>query len=347
MVKAQVKYLPVKIKNIPKFKLAYWEIDSEKEGPCLVITAALHGNEVQGSEAIRRFCPIAEKEIVKGRMILVPFANPLALWNRRPHIMSTYEYPKGRMVEKIVDGKKELQREPNDNINRTWPGNPNGNESEQMSYILYNNLIKQATHNIDLHCYNKFCATAAIPENEKEGVEFAKASGFPFINLGASVKKGKDSYPLSDYLNITGVPSFSAEFSGQYIIIDREVEMGVKALINCAKYLGMFKGKLEGIEESLFVENREAVAVRVTAPFSGLFVENGLKTGDYIEEGEILGYLFSDETLETVEIKAPVSGRLFAYGHYRALCDIDLAAMHPYSDKDDLLAVIFKAPKKK
>jgi uncharacterized protein len=351
MVEARVRYLPVKIKGRPGFKMAYWDIDSGKEGPCLLVTAALHGNEVQGSEVIRRFCPMAGKNIVKGRMLLVPFANPLALWNRRPHIASTLAMPKGKQVERIINGKKMMVPDSRKNINCTWPGKPGGNEAEQMSYILFKSIVQQATHNIDLHCWNRFWVTAALPRNEANRIEFAKAGALPFVIPRPYVptdRQGiKNPCTLTTLFNDTGRMAFAVEFSGQYAVIEKEVKRGVRMLSNCSKYLGMFRGKLEGLEERAVLKDEKKPEVVVVSPGGGLFVENGLSTGDFVKKGSFLGTLFDDRTLKTVGIKAPADGYLYAYGRHSSSCDGDLAGMHPYAEKGDTLAIIVAQGKEK
>jgi len=126
------------------------------------------------------------------------------------------------------------------------------------------------------------------------------------------------------------------EFSGQYIIVEKEVERGVRMLGNCSKYLEMFKGKPEGLDETVIFKDKNSKEVTVTAPENGLFVENGLSNGDYVKKGSILGVIFSDRTLKTIKIKAPVSGYLYSYGHNKRFCDVDLADTHPYAARATL-----------
>lgn len=348
MTKAKKKYVPVTLKNGTAFKIAYWDIDSGKSGPVLLITAAFHGNEVQGSEVMRRFCPMAEKKIVKGRMILMPFANPLAVWNRRPHIISTLAQPKGR---EIWDKERKISRlDLRDNINCTWPGNPEGTEAEQITHVLFNKIVKQATHCIDMHCWERFFITAGLSSNDEKIIDFVRVSALPAIYVN-KIKPEKTGIPkppctLSTLFEATGRLGFDMEFSGQYVIVEKEVQRGVRMLTNCSKYLGMFKGTPEGLEETVIFKDKHAKEFTVTAPENGLFVENGLANGDFVKKGSLLGVLFSDRTLKTIEIKAPSDGYLYSYGHHRKLSDVDLAAMHPYADKGDTLAIIVKSSKK-
>jgi hypothetical protein len=80
--------------------------------------------------------------------------------------------------------------------------------------------------------------------------------------------------------------------------------------------------------------------VEVEAPVDGLFVEAGLETCDWVQEGQALGHLLRDDDLSTVPVLAPVSGRLRAYGCARPDADVALPAMHPYASKGDRLASI-------
>ncbi|MCK9266712.1 succinylglutamate desuccinylase/aspartoacylase family protein [bacterium] len=328
MAKIEKKIIEVKIKNIEEFNLPYWEIDSGKEGPSFLLTAALHGCEVIGCEVLRRFCPIAGEKLIKGKIILLPFGNPPALWNRRHHVYSSSNEPKGHGV---------------DNIQRAWPGNPDGHEIEQLAFIINENIIKHATHNIDMHCWSRFNVAASVPDNEEKQIKFALAAALPAINIVDRVPKPPPCF-LSGLFNYTGRLSFSMEFSGQYMLSEKEIKLGLRMLTNCSKYLKMFDGELEGMDEPVMYSGKSETAV-VNAPMNGLFIENGLSTGDWVKKGDLLGTLFSDDTLDVEEIRAPIDGGLYTYGCHRRNADVDLAAQHPYADKGDVLAVIISARK--
>ncbi|HNS32999.1 MAG TPA: succinylglutamate desuccinylase/aspartoacylase family protein [bacterium] len=330
MAELQKKNIAVKVKNIREFNLPYWEISSGKEGPVFLLTAALHGCEVIGCEVMRRFCPVAAEKLVKGRIILLPFSNPPALWNRRHHVYSEPNGPKGHGI---------------DNINRAWPGNPEGHEIEHLAYIINENLVRQATHNIDMHCWSRFTVAASVPDNDEKQIEFALAAALPGIHIVDRVpRQGPPAPPctLSALFNSTGRLSFSMEFSGQYLLSEREIKMGVRMLSNCSRYLKMFDGELEGMDEPVMYSGK-AETVQMKASMSGLFVENGLHPGDWVKKGDLLGTLFSDETLEAEEVRAPMDGGLYTYGCHRRQADVDLAAQHPYADKGDLLATVVAA----
>lgn len=309
-------------------RIPYWQIESGAEGPRLLITCAQHANEVQGSEAMRRFAPIAARELRKGAIRIVPFCNKPALWKRRPHISTTPERPYGD------DGGH--------NMNRTWPGKADGNDTERLSGAIYKAIGGQATHNVDIHCWERFTAACTLPRKDKPAsMELARVSAIPFSHpRDGSGTAGKTPTMMGALFNDSGRPSLTFELSGQYIIYEREVRWGLRAVMNVVKFLGMIPGEPEPPERPIvWLDNAEQV--RVTAPSNGLFMRApGLLTAAPVQEGQVIGTLLSDDDLSTTEIKSPVSGFLYSYDCSRANSDVSLAAQHPYASQGDRLAVV-------
>lgn len=351
MPRASLEKLPVSIRGREKFQVAWWNIDSGRPGPCLLVTAAMHGNEVQGSEAVRLFRLLAEEHLVAGRLVLVPFTGRLALRNRRPHIVSTYEHPKGVPVR---DDRLGVTRpDPLDNIVLAFPGDPEGNEAQQMAHALMEGIFRAATHNIDLHCYQYFTAAAAYINEDPAVLEFARAGAPPFISVGQrpgrNTPRPADDRPttLDTWFNGNGRLAFAVELSGQYMVTGRQARLGLRILRNCASWLGMLDCGSEGDGEPVTIFRGREGMVEVTAPVAGLFVHEGTEPGDFVRRGDRLGLLFDDGELETREITAPAYGRLYAFGRHGAKCDVDLADTHPYADAGDTLALICPLPREK
>ena len=286
--------------------------------------------EVQGSEAMRRFVPIAARKLKKGSISIVPFCNKPALWKRRPHISTTPERPYGD--------------DAGHNMNRTWPGKADGNDTERLSAAIYTALGEQATHNVDIHCWERFTAAASLPRKDKlASMDLAEVCAIPFAApRGAGANVGKTPATIGSIFNDSGRPSLTFELSGQYIVYEREARWGLRAVMNIVKFLGMMAGRPEPPERPI-VWLDKADQVKVLAPSNGLFVRAaGMLTADPVQEGQVIGTLFSDDDLSTTEIKAPVSGFLYSYDCSRANSDVSLAAQHPYASQGDRLAVIAK-----
>lgn len=331
--KVDLKYLELRLRGGKTCRTPYWVIDSGAAGPGLLVTAAMHGNEVQGSEAIRLFANEAPARLVRGKLILMPFANLLAVRNRRPHITS-------RLGDLYSGGEP-------DNLNCRWPGDPNGNEADQLAHLMHQEVVAQATHLIDLHTYNRFFHPVVYPAKGcAPSLELAQVCGIRFIQALEWHPEVKERpvlpCTLSHYFNDTGRCGVSVEFSGQYDVCKDQVRLGHRLLMNCTRHLGLFAGRPD-LPEQPPIRLDQVQMRTVNAPCSGLFVGCDFKPGDPVKKDAVLGHIVKDTDLSVVEVRAPLSGVLYIYGCHRRHCDLDLADMHPFADRGDTLASIAPA----
>jgi len=330
MARVDVRQIVANTIDYGALRIPYWRVESGQEGPHVLVTCAQHGNEIQGAEAMRRFVPLAAQGLRKGQVSIVPFCNKPALWKRRPHISTTPERPYGD------DGGH--------NMNLTWPGRTDGNDTERLSGAIYAALGAQATHNIDIHCWERFTGPTSLPhKGSAQSLELAKVCALPFANPREfKFKTGPTPTLIGGMFNDSGRGSLTFELSGQYIIYEREARLGLRAVLNVVKLLGMMEGEIEPPERPIvWLDNAEQV--KVTAPHNGLFARaQGLLTADPVQEGQVIGWLLSDDDLSTTEIRSPVSGLLYSYDCSRANSDVSLASQHPYASQGDRLAVVVK-----
>ena len=314
-----------------KVRVPYWSIDSGKPGPRVLVTAAQHGNEVQGCEVIRRFMSQAAEGLVRGSCLLVPFANPHAVRHHQPHI--DYELTRFPF------------RDTANNLNCTWPGDPEGNNAQRLSHALFGALVPDATHVIDLHCWNVFWAgTVLAREGHDEQMALAEATAFRFGRRSRAPAEGQDGLAtpclLSSYFLGTGRVGLSIELAGQYGLWPKECARGERALRNCCRQLDMLAGELEGREEGpLWLDDCETVTV--AAPRDGLFVRAAYDTSDRVEEGASLGHIISDVDLSTTTLVAPATGYLYQYGAAHAgTSEHSMMWTHPHVKEDEALVQI-------
>src|SRR3990167_2531730 len=91
-------YMPIKV------------VHGKMEGPCLLLTGAMHGNEINGTEIINRLLTLPMMSHVRGTLIAVPVLNVHGLINRSRHLP-------GRI-----------------NFDRCFPGSKDGNHAERLTY---------------------------------------------------------------------------------------------------------------------------------------------------------------------------------------------------------------------
>lgn len=327
-----LKFIEIERNSEKNYKVAYWELDSGIPGPRVLITGAMHGNEIQSPEIIRCFREIAEKKLIAGSCILIPFCNPVAVCNRHAHI----DFETGRRYSS----------DHVNNLNCAWPGKNDGSDTQRLSYTLFNSgIIKEATHCIDLHCWQSMMESTVLPYSTNPiSMAMAKASRLPFIKYNPKTRsKNEPQFPciLSDYFNNYGNAAICVEFSGQFLIHHRVLENGIQALVNIFKSLNMIDGELEGKPElPIIIDEHQRLDIK--APADGLFVKANCKLGDEIKKCELIGHIFSEKDLKKYAIMALKGGWLFRYGRQQdsLLCTDPLTAYHVYANKGEVVATL-------
>lgn len=305
----------------------YWAIESGTDGPVLLVVAAQHGNEVQGAEVLRRVVPEFAGALARGRALLVPFTNPLALADRKN-------------THGLGPEEKGTEYHQAHNMNCRWPGDPEGNDVDRLVAALDRALVQDATHAIDLHCWNKFWATATLARDDgADSARMARVAGTRFIWWRSRSEVPTAQTQIANIVRQRGGGAMVVEFSGQYTVTEREVRAGVRCVTNVARELGLLTGDPE-LPPNTGIPVIEDEIVTVTAPCAGLFVAAELELEDHVEVGQTLGHILCIEDLSTIEITAPVAGWLWRFGSHRPNPDVSLADQHPYSDPGDPLAAI-------
>ena len=99
------------------------------DGPVLALIAGTHGYEYPGISALQRLRQSIDPRTLRGTLILVHIANPPSFYGR-----TIYTSP--------ADGK---------NLNRVFPGRPDGTLSERIAYEITTQVIAKADFLVDLH----------------------------------------------------------------------------------------------------------------------------------------------------------------------------------------------------
>ena len=208
-------------------------------------------------------------------------------------------------------------------------------------------MVEGATHCIDLHCWQSIRAATVLPRLDNEtSMAMAEATAIRFVRAspGRPGAPGP-AYPctLGSYFNDSGRAAIAIELSGQCEVSEGEAALGLRAVRNCLRFLGLLSGEPEGMGEGqVRVDLSEEVNVR--APCSGVFVKQpAMALGEAVEEAALLGHVLRDDTLETVEVSAPVAGHLFGYGcihEDRKGDEHQTRYFHPYVNEGEVVATV-------
>lgn len=250
-----------------------------QKGPVLFVSAAIHGDELNGVEIIRRLLKVKSLKHLKGTLITVPIVNLHGFINHSRYLPDRRD------------------------LNRCFPGSKSGTIAGRLAYTFLNEIVQKSTHGIDLH-------TGAINRSnlpqiranleDDETRKIAEAFGSPVI-LNAGLREGS----LRAAAVKQGIPTLLYE-AGEALRFDEvSIRAGVRGIINVMRELGMLR-QLKNKVAHKTVEARASFWIR--AEQSGIF-RSLVSDGARVVANKTLMGMISDPFGETeLEIYAPYNG---------------------------------------
>ena len=188
-----------------------------KRGPVLLLTAAVHGDELNGTGIIRELAMAPPFELLRGSLILVPVVNILGF---------------ERGTRYLPDRR---------DLNRCFPGIAQGSLSSRVAHTVFNELIRKADYCVDFHTaavhrtnFPNVRANLAVPEIER----LAKAFGSPLIINHPGIKKS-----LRLEASKAGHFTIILEAGGVSKVEPAVVELGVRGVSNVLLDFDMIAGE--------------------------------------------------------------------------------------------------------
>ena len=265
-------------------------VRGKADGPTLWLHGCVHGNEYCGTFIIHETLRSLSTDELKGTVVALPALNITAF--EKSQRMSPFEGYGGG------------------DLNRCFPGNPNGSLTQQMAHSIYTELKQHADYLVDFHTAMtvdvRWALYANVPgEVGKKAEGIARAFGFkstlpapPDILAGsAMMAAAKD-----------GIPAYIIEAGGKGpAFTDEILADGAERLRNVMRHLEMLPGKVTDYGKLHYFSN----FAWVHAPRGGLF-QRAVKCGDRIETGTVLGHYYTLHGEPSGEAKAPHAGIVLA-----------------------------------
>lgn len=246
-------------------------------GPKLFVCAAIHGDEINGVEIIRRLLknPLVEK--LKGTLIAIPIVNIYGF------IHHTRYLPDGR------------------DLNRTFPGSPRGSLTGRIAHTFMTEIVANATHGIDLHTGARHRSN--FPQiranlDDPETLAITQAFGAP-LAINAKIRDGSLRQCASDL----GVPVILYESCEALRFDEIYIRAGEQGVINVMRHLGMLR-KRRGHNKPPVVSQGTAW---LRAPESGV-LRVLVPLGAEISKGQVIGIIADPLGTREVDVVADHSG---------------------------------------
>ncbi len=276
-------------------------------GPTLCLTAAVHGDELNGIEIVRRVVHDIDPDSLSGAVIGVPIVNVQGF----------------RRGSRYLPDRRDL--------NRFFPGNPNGSAAARIAHSFFVNVISHCDALIDVHTGS--LSRANLPQIRADlrdpGV-VALTQGFgSMVVLHSEPTPGMLRYAATQI----GVPTVTLEAGGPLELELTEVKRGVKGVETLLTTLGMVrKIRLFGDPEPVYYSSSW-----VRSNNGGILLSN-VSLGSTVRKGDLLGTITDPMNNVQVELLSPYSGRIIGMSRNQVVMPGD-AAFHVGIEADDVSTV--------
>ena len=253
-------------------------IYGRKDGPVLLITAALHGDEINGVEICRRLLKLPRLSQLKGTLIVVPIVN-------------TYGFVQ---QSRYLPDRRDL--------NRSFPGSEKGSLGSRMAYQFTEQVLRNCTHAIDLH--TGAIHRANLPQvrasaKDKTALRMAEVFNAPII-----IKAASRDGTMRGTANTLGIPILLYE-AGEALRFDEQaINVGVRGILNVMTDLGMLRAmRKRPTTKSLFSKKSSWVRAEhdgIARYYVGL--------GQTVKPGDILAHIYSPYSDFEVAVHASFAG---------------------------------------
>jgi len=255
-------------------------ISGKRPGPRLFLSAAIHGDEINGVEIIRRLLMLPALKRLRGTIIAVPIVNVHGLINHSRYLPDRRD------------------------LNRSFPGTDKGSLAARLANLFMTEIVEKSTHGIDLHTgaiHRSNLPQIRANMDHKETEKLARAFEVPVI-ISSRLRDGSLREAAAEY----GIPMLLYE-AGEALRFDEiAIRGGVKGIINVMRNLEMLppsRRKSKKYIESVVARS----SVWVRAPDSGI-LRSMIPLGHRVKKNTLLGVVADPFGESEVNVTTPYSG---------------------------------------
>ena len=265
-------------------------ICGSRHGKTLVVTAGVHGCEYVGIETLNRLKRELEPAALSGRVILLPLVNP----------------------EGFYQGSKQTIPADGKNLNRMFPGKPDGTFSSQLARALEETLYPEADFLMDLHggdVNEALTPLVFFPASVPESLSAAASAAAENLSVPYRVASTSQN-GLYSWAAQCGIPALLVERGERGLWSEKEVAACRENVYELMRHLGI----LNAASVSPCLQQAEIRrAVYEEAPADGFWYPAVSAAGQKLKQGTLLGTLKDSYGNEIARYTAPFDGVVLYY----------------------------------
>ncbi len=254
-------------------------VNGAEAGPTLCLTAAVHGDELNGIETVRRVMYGLDPDDLSGAVIGVPIVN-LQGFHRGSRYLSDRR-----------------------DLNRYFPGDPDGSSASRIAHSFFQHVLRHCDAIVDLHTgsfYRTNLPQLRADLNDPEVLELTRGFGSTVV-LHDEAAEGTLRYAAV----AAGIPAVTMEAGAPMLLNADSVSASFEGIQSLMHHLGMV-GKFS------FWGEPEPVYYNSTwqrAPVGGIAFSM-VKLGEMVQVGDLLGTVTNPITNVRTEIRSVHDGRI-------------------------------------
>jgi len=252
-------------------------VNGRRPGPRMFVSAAIHGDEINGVEIVRRLLAMPVLKRLRGALLAVPVVNVYGFTAQSRYLPDRRD------------------------LNRAFPGSPTGSVAARLAHAFMSEVVSHCSLGIDLHTGSHHRAN--LPQiracvDDPETADLAMAFGVPVV-LNSNLRDGS----LRQAVLERGVPVLLYE-AGEALRFDEvAIRAGVRGVISVMRFVGMLRGTGRSQVSPLIA--RRSLWVR--APSSGT-LRNHVALGARVDADAHLGWVADPFGGEETAVVAPSAG---------------------------------------
>lgn len=254
-------------------------ICGKRAGPTLFVCAALHGDEIQGVEIIRRLLRLPVLKQLRGTLLAIPIVNAYGFINRSRYLPDRRD------------------------LNRSFPGSARGSLTARLADLFLTEIVERSDYGIDIHSgaiHRENLPHIRANLDDPKTAAMAHAFNAPVL-LNANVRDGS----LREQAIERGVPMVLYEAGEALRFEEHAVRAGVKGIVSVMRELDMLPPGRGHRRETQPVIARSSTWVR--APESGILTVAS-ELGTRLSRGDVAGIITDPFGQEEVEVRSHVTG---------------------------------------
>ena len=254
-------------------------VNGKLAGPTLCLTAAIHGDELNGIEMVRRVMHNLDPQKLSGAVLGVPIVNLQGF----------------RRGSRYLPDRRDL--------NRFFPGNASGSSASRIAHSFFTEIVVHCDALIDLHTGS--FERANLPQLRAD----LRNPDVVTLTQGFGATVILHSEPAAGTLRFAataaGIPTVTLEAGGPSELELAEVKHGVKGIETLLNTLGMVKKiRLWGESEPVYYRSTWVRANR-----GGILLAD-VTLGSTVRQGDLLGTITDPMSNASTKLYSPYSGRI-------------------------------------